>query len=147
MTVTKIISGGQTAPIGGLATLVFAQRTMRESTNQGGDHMGVSSNIDPLDLAAALKFANKALGALDAIHSKWILWEATRPIATIIRPVNEHLRRLTMMLHDATADHYAVAHDLGVITAQLMAMNNESLLKPLMDIALARQKILGDGHH
>jgi hypothetical protein len=109
--------------------------------------MGAPSNVDPLDRAAALRFANKALAALDAIHSKWNLLEATRPIATIIRPVNEHLRRLTMMLHDPTADRYAVAHDLCVIVAQLMAMNNESLLKPLMDIALARQKILGDGPH
>jgi hypothetical protein len=108
--------------------------------------MGAPSNIDPLDRAAALRFANKALGALNALHSKWILWEATRPVATIMRPVNEHLRRLTLILQDATADHYAVAHDLGVIIAQLMVMNNESLLKPLMDIASARQKILGDGH-
>jgi hypothetical protein len=120
---------------------------MRESADQGGGHMSAPSNIDPLDRAAALRFANKALDTLDAIHSKWNLGEATRPVATIIRPVNEHLRLLTMMLHDATADHYAVAHALAVIIAQLMAMNNESLLKPLMDIALARQKILGDGHH
>src|SRR5271155_5031949 len=118
---------------------------MRESTDQGGGHMGVPSNIDPLDRAAALRFANKARDALDAIHSKWILWESTRPVATALRPVNEHLRRLAMMLNDATADHYAVAHDLGVIIAQLMVMNDESLLKPLMDIALARQKILGAG--
>jgi hypothetical protein len=109
--------------------------------------MGVPSNIDPLDRAAALRFANKALDALDAIQSKWILWEATRPVATVLKPVNEHLRHLTMMLHDTTADHYAVAHDLGVIIAQLMVMNHESLLKPLMDIASARQKILGAGHH
>lgn len=106
--------------------------------------MGVPSNIDPLDRAAALRFANKALGALDAIHSKWILWEATRRVATVLRPVNDHLRRLTVMLGDATADHYAVAHDLSVIIAQLMVMNNESVLKPLMDIASARQKILGE---
>ena len=108
--------------------------------------MGIPSNMDPLDRAAALRFANKALDALDAIHGEWILWEATRPIATVMRPVNEHLRRLTTMLHDATDDHYAVAYDLGVIVAQLMAMNHESLLKPLMDIASARQKILGDEH-
>jgi hypothetical protein len=106
-------------------------------------YMGAPSNIKPQDRAAARRFARKALDALDQIHSKWILWEATRPDATVLKLVNDHLRLLVAMLDVAASDHYAVAHDLGVIVAQLMALNDEAVLKPLMDIANARQKILG----
>jgi hypothetical protein len=105
--------------------------------------MAIPPNIKPEIRAAALGFANQALDALAAIHTKWILWEATRPDAAALKPVNEHLRLLIATLDDATADHYAVGHDFGVIVAQLMVLKNEELLKPLMDIALARHKILG----
>jgi predicted alpha/beta hydrolase family esterase len=103
--------------------------------------MTALSNIDPQDRLAALRFANQALDALDAIHAKWILWEKTRPAATALKLINTHLQLLVTKLGDATADHCLVAHDLGVIVAQLMAVNHESPLKPLFYIALARQKI------
>lgn len=104
--------------------------------------MSTPSNISPQDRLAALKFATNALTKLDAVHHEWISWETTGPAAKCLKPVNDHLRRLTTMLADTAADHFAVAHDLGVIVAQLM--NDEALLKPLMDIAAARQKILGE---
>jgi hypothetical protein len=105
--------------------------------------MAAPTNIKPEDRLAAPKFANQALDALDAIPGKWILWEKTRPAAAVLKPVNEHLRLLVTQLADATADHYVVAHDLGIIIAQLMAVNHEALLKPLFDIASARHKITG----
>jgi hypothetical protein len=61
----------------------------------------------------------------------------------LLEPVIKHLRLMATMLNDATADHYAVAHDLGVIIAQLMAVDDLRLVKPMMDIERARQKILG----
>jgi hypothetical protein len=106
-------------------------------------YMGAPSNIKPQDRASALRFARKALDALDQVHSKWILWETTRPSATALKLVNDHLRLLVAMLGDSANDHYTVAHDLGVIAAQLVARNDVALLKPLMDIANAQQKILG----
>jgi hypothetical protein len=105
--------------------------------------MAMPSNIKPENRAAAPRFANQALDALGAVHTKWILREATRPDATALKQVNEHVRLLIATLDDATADHYAVAHDFGVIVAQLMVFNNEELLRPLMDVASARHKILG----
>jgi hypothetical protein len=105
--------------------------------------MAAPSNINSRDRLAARRFANQALDALDAIHAKWILWKETRPAATTLKPVNDHLRRLITMLDDPTADHYIVSHDLGIIAVQLMVVNHEALLKPLFDIASARQKILG----
>lgn len=90
--------------------------------------------------------ADQALDALDAIHHEWILWETTRPAAAALKLINTHLQLLVTKLGDASADHYAVAHDLEFVVAQLMAVNHESLLKPLYDIALARKKILGELH-
>jgi hypothetical protein len=69
--------------------------------------------------------------------------EKTRPAAAALKLINTHLQLLVTKLGDASADHYAVAHDLGIAVAQLMAVNHESLLKQLFDIALARHKILG----
>jgi hypothetical protein len=79
--------------------------------------MGVPSNVKPEDRAAARRFANQALDALDAIHAKWILWEKTRPAATALKSVKTHLQLLVTKLDDATADHYVVAHDLGLVIA------------------------------
>jgi hypothetical protein len=43
----------------------------------------VASNIKPQDRAAAIRFVNQALDALDAVHSKLILWEK---LARLTRP-------------------------------------------------------------
>jgi hypothetical protein len=103
--------------------------------------MAAPSNINPQDRLAALRSANKALDALDAIHSKWILWKKTRPAATALKQVNDHLRVLVAALDDSTAD--LVAHDLGIIITQLMVVDELKLIKPIFDISVARQKILG----
>jgi hypothetical protein len=103
----------------------------------------VPSNIPPLSRAAALRFAKKALAASEAIHGKWILFAATRPKAAMLKPVNGHLRLLVTMLDDATADHYKVAHDLGVVIAQLMLVDEMAFLEQLIDIERARREIIG----
>jgi hypothetical protein len=109
---------------------------------RGQAHTGVPTNINPQDRLAARRFASQALDALDAIHDEWIVREKTRPAAAALRLINTHLQLLVTMLDDATADHYLEAHDLGIVVAQLMAVNHEALLKPLFEIALVRQKIL-----
>jgi hypothetical protein len=47
------------------------------------------------------------------------------------------------MLDGATADHQKVAHDLGVVIAQLMLLDEVAFLEPIMDIERARRKIVG----
>jgi hypothetical protein len=102
--------------------------------------MCVPSNIKPEDRAAALRFASQALDALDAIHGKWILWEKTRPAATALKSVKAHLQLLVTKLENATDDHYAVAHDLGVIIAQLMVIHETAFLQTLIDLERKRGK-------
>jgi hypothetical protein len=79
--------------------------------------LSVPSNIKPQDRLAALRCANHALDALDAVHRKWILWEETRLSATALKLANGRLRILVTMLADANADHYAVVNDLSVVAA------------------------------
>jgi hypothetical protein len=104
--------------------------------------MTAASNINPQDLAAALGHVRKALDALDTVHDEWIVREKTRPAAAVLKPVNDHLRRLITMLDDPTADHYIVAHDLGVVIAQLMVTHETAFLQTLIDLEKARQKIM-----
>jgi hypothetical protein len=106
--------------------------------------MAAPSNINPQDRLAARRFANQALDALDAIYTKWILWEKTRPAASALKSVKAHLQLLVTKLDDATADHYIVAHDLGVVIAQLMVIHETAFLQTLIDLQRARQKILGE---
>ena len=105
--------------------------------------MSIPSNIPPLDRIAARRFASEALAKLHAVYRKWILLENTRPQAKILRSINDDLRRLIAVLGDVNGDHYAVMHDIDVITAQLMLINDELLLKAVMDIASARHQIVG----
>jgi hypothetical protein len=105
--------------------------------------MGTPSNIKPLNRAAALRFARQALAASEATHRKWILFAATRPKAAVLKPVNGRLRLLVKMLGDVTADHYKVEHDLGLVIAQLMALDEMAFVAPIMDIERARLEIVG----
>ena len=84
--------------------------------------MALLSNINSQDRSAALRFANNALESLEAVHVKWILWDETGSAATALQLVNRRLRPLVALLGDATADQYAVAHDLGVIAVQLVGI-------------------------
>jgi hypothetical protein len=106
--------------------------------------MGTPPNITPEKRAAALRFTRKALPASEAIHARWILIEPKRPRAGYLKPVNDHLRLLVTMLDDATADHHKVAHDLGVVIAQLMLLDEMAFLKAIMDIERARERIAGE---
>jgi hypothetical protein len=101
-------------------------------------------NVKPENRAAALRFARKALAASEALYDKWILVESKRPRAGYLKPVNDHLRILVTMLDDATADHHKVAHDLGVVIAQLMLLDEMAFLKAIMDIERARERIAGE---
>jgi hypothetical protein len=106
--------------------------------------MTTPPHITPENRAAALRFARKALAASEAIHAKWVLVESKRPKAGYLKPVNDHLRLLVALLDDATADHYKVAHDLGVVIAQLMLVDEMAFLEQLIDIERARRKIVDE---
>jgi hypothetical protein len=99
------------------------------------------SNVKPKKRAAALRFARKALAASEEQYAKWILVESKRPKAGYLKPVNDHLRLLVTLLNDATADHHKVAHDLGVVIAQLMLVDEMAFLEQLIDIESARREI------
>ncbi len=104
--------------------------------------MGTPSNVKPQNRAAALRFAGKA-PASEALYDKWILIESKRPSAGYLKPVNDHLRMLVTMLDDATADHHKVAHDLGVVIAQLIVIDEMAFLESVIDIQRAREQIVG----
>jgi hypothetical protein len=105
--------------------------------------MGTPSNIKPENRAAASIFARKALAASEALYNRWILIESKRPRAGYLKPVNDHLRMLVTILDDATADHHKIAHDLGVVIAQLIVIDEMAFLKAIMDIERARREIVG----
>jgi hypothetical protein len=105
--------------------------------------MGIPSNVKPDNRAAALRFATKALAASEALYGKWMLVESKRPRAGYLKPVNDHLRMLAAMQDDATGDHHKVAHDLGVVIAQLMLLDEMAFLSAIMDIERARREIVG----
>jgi hypothetical protein len=106
----------------------------QDELHREGQRMGTPSNVKPENRAAALRFAGKALAASEAPYDKWILVESKRPRAGYLKPVNDHLRLLIAMLDDATADHHKVAHDLGVVIAQLMLLDEMAFLNAIMDI-------------
>jgi hypothetical protein len=91
--------------------------------------MGTPSNVKPENRAAALRSARKALAASEALYAKWTLVESKRPRAGYLKPVNDHLRMLITLLDDSTADHHKVAHDLGVVIAQLIVINQMAFLE------------------
>jgi len=62
----------------------------------------------------------------------------------MLKPVNDHLRLLVTMLDDSTADHHKVAHDLGVVIAQLMVLDEMAFLQAIMDIERARRELVGE---
>jgi hypothetical protein len=105
--------------------------------------MGTPPNITPEKRAAALKFARKALAASEAIHGEWIPVGPQRLKAAFLKPVNDHLRVLVSMLDDPTADHHQAAHDLGVVIAQLIVLD-EIFLATIMDIERAREELIGE---
>ena len=101
-------------------------------------------NAKPENRTAALRFARKALDASEALYDNWIPVESKRPKAGYLKPVNDHLRMLVTMLADATADNHKVAHDLGVVIAQLMLLDEMAFLRAIMDIQRARERIAGE---
>jgi hypothetical protein len=67
----------------------------------------------------------------------------TQSAAAALKLINTHLQLLVTKLGDASADHYAVAQDLGVVIAQFMVIRETAFLQTLIDLEKARQKILG----